>query len=229
MMNVKNIIKYVPINNLEIFEEKALEIYIRDSDEYKKCINHSCGFILKVHTEKHPNGSESKVGYCKECDKSYCLICSEDTKELVLMHKGMTCEEYINSCDEEIIMEKHMNRLTDLLNMRCPRCSMAYYEFSGCCAVTCVHCNAGFCGLCHLDCGDDAHAHVSQCRYGNRSGYFYNTDFINNAQNMVRLERIRNYINNNDVNNDMKVKLICKLADHVRDLNLDLTPLLSSY
>lgn len=44
MMNVKNIIKYVPINNLEIFEDKALEIYIRNSDEGKvnMYIDRSC-------------------------------------------------------------------------------------------------------------------------------------------------------------------------------------------
>ena len=33
----------------------------------------------------------------------------------------------------------------------------------GCMALTCGQCNAGFCGWCLADCGNDAHNHVARC------------------------------------------------------------------
>ncbi len=45
------------------------------------------------------------------------------------------------------------------LTLHCPRCSGAFLDYSGCNALTCARCAAGFCALCLADCGRDAHAH----------------------------------------------------------------------
>jgi hypothetical protein len=41
--------------------------------------------------------------------------------------------------------------------------TQAFIDFSGCCALTCHYCKCGFCALCQLDCGQNAHPHVKQC------------------------------------------------------------------
>ena len=49
----------------------------------------------------------------------------------------------------------------------CPRCKTAFYDFSGCFAVSCHTCACHFCGWCLADCGNssqDAHRHVASCR-----------------------------------------------------------------
>ena len=53
-------------------------------------------------------------------------------------------------------------KLTDRLNMRCPRCSSVFHDYDGCNALTCwnTSCRAAICAICLKDCGNDAHAHV---------------------------------------------------------------------
>ena len=49
----------------------------------------------------------------------------------------------------------------------CPRCKTAFYDFSGCFAVSCHTCACHFCGWCLADCGNssqEAHRHVASCR-----------------------------------------------------------------
>lgn len=51
--------------------------------------------------------------------------------------------------------------LLDMLNIHCPGCQQVFDDFSGCCTVTCVHCNVTFCGFCmmkHVD-----YTHVCNC------------------------------------------------------------------
>ncbi len=46
------------------------------------------------------------------------------------------------------------------LKMCCPRCALVFGEYSGCNALTCPKCAAGFCAVCLKDCGADAHPHI---------------------------------------------------------------------
>jgi hypothetical protein len=50
-----------------------------------------------------------------------------------------------------------------LLTDACPRCSQAFLDFNGCCALTCSRCPCAFCAWCLADCGADAHRHVANC------------------------------------------------------------------
>jgi phage FluMu protein Com len=56
------------------------------------------------------------------------------------------------------------NELSELLNMKCPRCKQVFDDYSGCNALTCSNpsCRAQFCAVCLEDCQTDAHPHVRQ-------------------------------------------------------------------
>jgi hypothetical protein len=57
---------------------------------------------------------------------------------------------------------KHIEE--EILQMKCPRCRIAFYDFEGCLAISCSTCPCKFCGWCFEDCGDnDAHPHVQTC------------------------------------------------------------------
>lgn len=60
------------------------------------------------------------------------------------------------------------NDLADKINLKCPRCKAAFYDYDGCNALRCglPECRAGFCAICLQDCGQDAHAHI----YTNHEG-----------------------------------------------------------
>jgi ubiquitin len=56
--------------------------------------------------------------------------------------------------------------LDEDLTLHCPRCGLGFANFNGCLALQCGDagnirggCGAGFCGLCLIDCGTDAHDH----------------------------------------------------------------------
>jgi hypothetical protein len=48
----------------------------------------------------------------------------------------------------------------DLL-LRCPCCAAVFEDYQGCNALRCGRCGVGFCAVCLLDCGADAHAHYA--------------------------------------------------------------------
>ena len=57
---------------------------------------------------------------------------------------------------------KHIEE--EILQMKCPRCRRAFYDFEGCFAISCSTCACKFCGWCLQDCGEkDAHPHVRTC------------------------------------------------------------------
>ncbi|CAE8640238.1 unnamed protein product [Polarella glacialis] len=59
-----------------------------------------------------------------------------------------------------------VHQLEDLLVLKCPRCSAAFADFEGCCALHCSRCPCKFCAWCFRDCGENsnqAHQHVAGC------------------------------------------------------------------
>ena len=67
--------------------------------------------------------------------------------------------------EEGIRISEKVRRLRNViverdLTLHCPRCGQAFLDFQGCCALRCKEsCGAAFCGLCLLDCGENAHNH----------------------------------------------------------------------
>ena len=73
---------------------------------------------------------------------------------------------YLNYIILQIMSEKvRQSRLViverDLL-LRCPRCRFEFDDYDNCNALTCGKCGAGFCAMCLIDCGTDAHDHIQQ-------------------------------------------------------------------
>jgi len=52
-----------------------------------------------------------------------------------------------------------------IFNLCCPdvKCGQAFVDYTGCMALHCSRCNAGFCGYCLAHCGTDAHSHIGIC------------------------------------------------------------------
>uniref|UniRef100_A0A0K6SB32 non-specific serine/threonine protein kinase n=1 Tax=Chromera velia CCMP2878 TaxID=1169474 RepID=A0A0K6SB32_9ALVE len=72
--------------------------------------------------------------------------------------------------------ERKVREITEeILTLKCPRCRMAFVEFTGCVALNCANCFCRFCAYCLADCGREAHGHVPECRIaiaiGNRLGF----------------------------------------------------------
>jgi hypothetical protein len=58
--------------------------------------------------------------------------------------------------------------IEEVMYTRCGRCQTPFDDYDGCGALTCCNktCAAGFCALCLIDCGTDAHPHLQQA-HGN--------------------------------------------------------------
>lgn len=58
--------------------------------------------------------------------------------------------------------------IENVLTIKCPRCKCAFIDYDGCNALTCsnTQCRAGFCALCYIDCGHDAHDHIRNAHPG---------------------------------------------------------------
>eukprot|EP00808_Paulinella_micropora_P006437 g20579.t1 len=68
--------------------------------------------------------------------------------------------------DEREAARMRLDIIENVLVLKCPRCSAAFLDFSGCFALTCsrANCQAGFCAWCLQDCGNNnAHSHVASC------------------------------------------------------------------
>ena len=76
-----------------------------------------------------------------------------------------------------LVARQHIEELMDL---RCPKCSRVFGQFTGCAALTCAYagCLAHFCAFCLADCGSDAHPHVRKCRLNPRQ----NEHFVSEAE-----------------------------------------------
>jgi hypothetical protein len=83
--------------------------------------------------------------------------------------------------------------LQEALTLKCPHCQKAFFDFSGCCAVTC-ECNKHFCGLCAVACTDGGacHDHVRGCELNkNRGEYFCSEEQIKAAHRLIRIRKLK--------------------------------------
>ena len=68
----------------------------------------------------------------------------------------------------KLAIEKKQKHVEEhIMNLSCPRCSQVFLDYTGCAALVCGNkrCACRFCAFCLKDCGQDAHAHVTTCRY----------------------------------------------------------------
>ncbi|CAK8998897.1 Probable serine/threonine-protein kinase DDB_G0275165 [Durusdinium trenchii] len=70
---------------------------------------------------------------------------------------------------QDNLVQHHRDRvIEDILNLQCPRCRTVFFDFRGCCALSCANptCECQFCAWCFRDCGNNGntcHRHVRNC------------------------------------------------------------------
>jgi len=106
-----------------------------------------------------------------------------------------------------------------ILTLSCPRCTQAFIDFEGCCALTCSRCAAAFCAFCLEDCGADAHRHVAACRHNPQKDVFMSRDGFKQAQCVRRTRMLRDYLCM--LNRDECALVIKECTVELQDLNID--------
>ena len=107
----------------------------------------------------------------------------------------------MNGDIDGLIAQRHYDHITNgVLSLSCPRCSMVYTDFTGCCALKCHSSGCGFCAWCLEDCGSDAHSHVARCsaKPVGADTFFANESKINSAMVSLRTKKFIHYWKNLD-------------------------------
>eukprot|EP01039_Chlorochromonas_danica_P009656 gene9656-10676_t len=109
----------------------------------------------------------------------------------------------------------------NILNLRCPnpRCNIAFDDFVGCFALTCVHCNCHICAWCFKWGTYDMHAHVVHCNVGN--GDVWGDKVLwKRACNQRRIQALKDLMK--DKPPSIKRKLLDKLRRDLQDLEINM-------
>lgn len=149
----------------------AIDTYVRENQGLAMyCVKAGCNHILRPprpparsRSQKEQRQRGGEAGFCEQCCTSYCFTCSDACREPKPLHFGSTCEEAQHEDSPDV--KRHRRHIVEeLLTLRCPRCKRAFMDYSACAAIKCDNCDCGFCGKCFMDCGSDAHSHVTNCR-----------------------------------------------------------------
>jgi hypothetical protein len=126
---------------------------------------------------------------------------------------GATDENTINELRERIVQ--------DILNLRCPRCGQVFVDYTNCDALTCHHCNCGFCALCLQDCGFDAHNHVQWAdHHGNGIGLFGGLDRFNEYHRKRRERGVTEALSNLNLPTSKRLQLLEALRVNLEGLGI---------
>lgn len=109
-----------------------------------------------------------------------------------------------------------------ILNLSCPHCKTAYFEFSGCMALACETCKKHFCGYCHQACSTSrgTHEHVRTCILNETTnGSYYATEAeIEAAQRRYRTRALRKYLGN--FKKERQNAIVIELERELKDLDI---------
>lgn len=138
----------------------------------------------------------------------------------VKSHENDSCEDVQNGVTH--LVHKHVRTIQEtVLNLRCPNCKTAFFEFNGCAAVSCGTCNAGFCGLCLAHCGTDAHSHVPSCSKNPERNVFVKETILNAAHLEMRNEKLRDYMQRSVTDLKLRNNVIRSIRKDLIDLGMD--------
>jgi hypothetical protein len=79
--------------------------------------------------------------------------------------------------DKEAANKYRRHIVENIITLKCPGCQQAFFDFTGCAALTCSRagCGTGFCAVCLKHCGKDAHQHVrAECKLNPKKDYYIN-------------------------------------------------------
>lgn len=159
-------------------QEKALSDFVeKHSEEFLECPKVGCNQIFRMSVLKDKNKGEERVNggklvvNCDVCYSSYCLHCSKKQGKPCFSHPSELCDEMTTEFADQI--HQHRTHLVEIFNPKCPKCQQTFYDFDGCCAVTCGKCKCSFCGICLKYHSRDAHSHVANCEKNPKRGQFF--------------------------------------------------------
>ena len=128
------------------YEKFSLNNYLMNhKDSYSCCPTPGCEYMFFFEE------GENRF-LCPMCNKEYCLFCKET------WHKGMTCQEYIDSKDEKKLDEKFLNFVKGARFKICPNCRVWVEKVFGCDNMHCK-CGVSFC----YRCGKIIPPHIHDC------------------------------------------------------------------
>ena len=109
-----------------------------------------------------------------------------------------------------------------VLNLSCPHCKSAYFDFSGCMAIQCGRCKGHFCAYCHQKfvTGRGAHEHVRQCLMNETDdgNYYANAEQIRDAQKRYRTREIKKFLRAHKKN--LQNAIVIELKKDLEDLGI---------
>ena len=153
-------------------------------------------------------------------------VTTQVTGELTRKHKeniaAMRVEIANATAQERRILEHRLHIVEEILTLKCQHrgCGAAIFDFDSCFAVTCNLCGNEFCAWCLLDCGEDAHKHVMQCRESKSPGSVHGTfDQFNEHQNSKRKQRVEQYLAQ-AVSAEDRVAVMRAIEVDLRDLGI---------
>eukprot|EP00854_Cymbomonas_tetramitiformis_P002035 gene2035-2725_t len=114
----------------------------------------------------------------------------------------------------------------NLLNLRCPHCSLVFEDWDACAAVQHAHdhggCKGYFCGWCMKPCTDsvDAHQHAAQCplKPDSVDGLFAPAEAYGPVHSRIRLHNVRAYLR--ELRENIRQKLVPLIAPHFSSAQL---------
>ena len=156
-------------------QEKALSDFVeKHNEEFLECPKVGCNQIFRMSVLKDKNKGEERVNGgklvvdCDICYSSYCMHCSKKQGKPCFSHPLELCDEMTTEFADQI--HQHRIHLVEMFNPKCPKCQQPFYDFDGCCAVTCEKCKCSFCGICLKYYSNDAHSHVVNCEKNPKKG-----------------------------------------------------------
>ena len=177
-----------------------------------KCEGGGCHGIISLSCleqlvmRKVVSGEMMKKWNTARQEKREALMKKVHAEEVARLKEEMTMDE----------VTRHFHKITQtILNLSCPRCKAAFNDFTGCFALTCgsddnrdFGCGAKFCGWCMEDCGDNAHNHVSKCRFKlSDQNYHGSKEQFEKAQRIRKMGLLRAYLASID-NGEMKKRVM---------------------
>jgi hypothetical protein len=104
----------------------------------------------------------------------------------------------IKDIGEREVERIRLSIIEEILTLKCPRCKVAFIDYSGSAALTCANngCRAGFCACCLMDCGvNSSYAHLVGCPSNPTRAMYITLDAFNKLhcerRKQLIVERLR--------------------------------------
>ncbi|KDO18604.1 hypothetical protein SPRG_16070 [Saprolegnia parasitica CBS 223.65] len=227
-LSVEDCVKLVPPSQLEGLAEKAVELYrVQHEDAFSLCPQPGCNQVFRIAEYKKGKQGEY-LAVCDNCEKTYCITCSDKLATPADEHPPVTCQLYQLSANQTVT--GHARRIcNEILTLACPKCKAAFLDFSGCTCVTCgnTNCSTNFCANClvyhDMDSGT-CHNHVRSCPSNpNQGNYFVSAEQLQATHASARKKQTAAYLTRATVAGDERRGVWQMIERDLADLGVHFT------